>query len=152
MKRTFSILASLALSVTLVAQQPDSQSPTVKTEDSATVEPDKSQSPGESQRTGSFWMEHKMRLSTEILAGLAKADFVEIGKNAARMKGLNRVENFVRRGPAGYKDELKSFNSANQAIIRAAEKEDLEAATRAFNRMTTSCVRCHQRLRSNEAE
>ena len=96
----------------------------------------------------SFWMDQKLRLSKDILAGLANADFQEIGEKANFMHRLNRVEKFVRRGPAGYRQQLARFNKANDALIAAAENEDLAAATKAFNGLTTSCVECHQHLRT----
>jgi cytochrome c556 len=98
----------------------------------------------------SFWMDQKLRLSKEMLAGLASGDFDVIGKKAEFMRGLNRVEQFVRRGPAGYRSQLKSFNAANEAIVQAAQDEDLDAATKGFNRLTTSCVSCHQHLRGEK--
>jgi hypothetical protein len=102
------------------------------------------------EKHSSFWMEQKLRLSKEILTALATADFEAMGKNAEIMRGLNRVERFVRRGPEGYRDQLKQFNMANNALIRASRKENLEAATLAFNQLTISCVSCHQHLREAE--
>jgi hypothetical protein len=97
-----------------------------------------------------FWMDQKLRLSKEILTGLANADFELIGKNAEVIRGLNRVEKFVRRGPEGYRDQLKLFNMANNALVRASEEENLEGVTLAFNQLTISCVNCHKHLRENE--
>lgn len=99
------------------------------------------------ERPASFWMEQKLRLSSEVLAGLAEGDFEKIAKNATVMGGLNRVESFVRREPEGYRDQLKQFNMANKALLRAASKENIEGATLAFNQLTVSCVSCHQQLR-----
>lgn len=95
----------------------------------------------------SFWMDQKLRLSKDILEGLANADFEAIGKNAEVMRGLNRVEAFVRRGPEGYREQLAQFNMANRSLISAARRENLDGATLAFNQLTISCVRCHQHLR-----
>ena len=102
---------------------------------------------GDTVQQGSFWMDQKLRLSKEILTALANADFEELGKNAEIMRGLNRVEKFVRRGPDGYRDQLRQFNMANNALIRASRTENLEAATLAFNQLTISCVSCHRHLR-----
>ncbi len=106
-------------------------------------------SPADAPQSGSFWMDQKLRLSKELLAGLARADFASLGKNAEVMRGLNRVELFIRREPEGYRDELRLFNMANQAMIRAANEENLEAATLAFNQLTISCVSCHKHLREH---
>ena len=112
-----------------------------------------SQSSANSEKQYSFWMEQKLRLSKDILTGLAVADFDKIGKGAEVMRGLNRLERFVRRSPAGYRDELTQFNQANKALVRAAQKENLEAATLAFNQLTISCVSCHKVMReADEAE
>jgi cytochrome c556 len=97
-----------------------------------------------------FWMEQKLRLSKEILTGLVKSDFKEIGKNAEIMRGLNRVEAFVRRRTEGYRDQLKQFDMANKALIRASQEENVDAASLAFNQLTVSCVNCHKDLRAEE--
>lgn len=98
-------------------------------------------------KTGSFWMEQKLRFSKEILTGLANADFDQLARNAELMRGLNRVEAFMRGRKEGYRDQLKQFDMANKAIIRAAQNGNLEGATLAFNQLTISCVTCHQHLR-----
>ncbi len=103
--------------------------------------------PAEDQTAENFWMEQKLRLSKDMLAGLASADFDKIGRSAEVLKSLNRVEGFVRRGPEGYRDQLRQFNFANKALLVACEDENLEAATLAFNQLTISCVSCHQQLR-----
>ena len=90
-----------------------------------------------------------MRLSKEILEGLAKGEFVTIGKSAELLQGLNRIEAFVRREPEGYRDQLRQFNFANRSLLRAAREENLEAATLAFNQLTISCVNCHKHLRES---
>ena len=115
-----------------------------QTDETAPTEPTEA----EQDEDGSFWMEQKLRLSQDILVGLALADFEQMGKSAERMHGLNRVERFVRRGPEGYRDHLRQFNMANQALRRACDEENLEAATLAFNQMTISCVSCHRHLRA----
>ena len=70
--------------------------------------------------------------------------------NAEVIRGVNRVEKFVRRAPEGYRDQLRLFNMANSALIRASQEENLEGATLAFNQLTVSCVNCHKHLRENE--
>ena len=127
------------------AQQHNEQPPV---EDVAQTEPTGTADQAGTEPTGpSFWMEQKMRLSQDILAGLAKADFEAIGKSAEIMNGLNRMEKFARRSPKGYRDHLKQFQMANRSLVRASRDENLEAAALAFNQMTNSCVSCHQTLR-----
>lgn len=99
------------------------------------------------EQNPNFWMEQKLRLSKEMLTGLARADFDMLGKNAEFLRGLNRVEAFVLREPEGYRDELKQFDIATKALVQAAQDENLAAATLAFNQITISCASCHQQLR-----
>ena len=106
--------------------------------------------PTDPEKQNSFWMEQKLRLSKELLTGLAAGDFEMIGKSAEVMRGLNRVESFVRRSPEGYRDYLKQFNMATNSLIRSSAEENLEGATLAFNQLTISCVNCHRQLRSGE--
>ncbi len=99
------------------------------------------------EREPSYWMKQKLKYSQNILSGLTKADFQVIRENAKLMKGLNRIEHFVRRRPQGYRTQLKLFQIANIALIRSSDREDLSAVTLAFNQLTISCVKCHQLLR-----
>ena len=105
----------------------------------------------DAEKQRSFWMEQKLRLSKGVLEGLANADFEAIGKNAEIMHGLNRVEAFVRRRTEGYRHQLRQFNIANKALLRASQEENLDGATLAFNQLTISCVNCHKHLREREA-
>lgn len=105
------------------------------------------------KRQNNFWMDQKVRLSKDILTGLAMGDFDTIGRSAEIMKGLNRLERFVRRTPEGYREQMSQFNYANKKLLSAVDAENLEAATLAFHQLTTSCVSCHQALRkSNPAQ
>ena len=98
----------------------------------------------------SFWMKKKMEYSQNILAGLAKADFAEIEKNAMSMNGLSQIENWVRAKSPEYKRQLTTFRSANKSLIRMAQDEDVDGATLAFMQLTQSCVECHKLIRDTE--
>lgn len=105
--------------------------------------PDKDQDKGPS-----FWMEQKLKYSQSILNGLATEDYELISKNAMAMKGLNKVEFFVRQRPAGYRTQLKNFQYSIDEVLKHAEDENLAGATLGFTQMTISCVNCHKQLRS----
>ena len=96
----------------------------------------------------SFWMAKKLEYSQTILNGLATEDFDKIEQNALAMKGLNRIEYFVRQQPEGYRTQLKIFQYSVNELIRHSEDEDLDGATLAFTQMTISCINCHKQLRS----
>ncbi|MDP6556840.1 MAG: hypothetical protein QGF59_28010 [Pirellulaceae bacterium] len=101
----------------------------------------------EKKKEPSFWMKKKLSYSQEILNGLATEDYELIQKNAMAMKGLNRIEFFVRRKPEGYRTQLKTFQFSVDELVRNAEDDDLDGATLAFTQMTISCVNCHKVLR-----
>ena len=63
------------------------------------------------------------------------------------MKGLNKIEFFVRQQPPEYRTQLRSFQSSVSDIVTSAEDENLDGATLAFTQMTVSCVKCHKELR-----
>ena len=89
----------------------------------------------------------KSRYSPKILEGVTKGDFALMEDNAAKMRGLNRFERFVRGRWEGYAEQLQTFQQANDEIIKQARKNNVEGATLAFTQMTISCVTCHKKLR-----
>jgi hypothetical protein len=99
------------------------------------------------EKEPSFWMKQKLKYSQEILNGLAKEDYELISKNAMAMKGLNKIEYFVRQRPPQYRTQLKSFQHFVDELVTSAEDENLDGATLAFTQMTISCVKCHKELR-----
>ena len=106
------------------------------------------------EKKSSFWMKRKLAFSQNILSALAKEEFDAISQNATAMKGLNQIESFVRRKPAGYRRQLDLFQFSVNELIRTSQQQNIDGATLAFTQMTVSCVHCHKQLRksqSNEA-
>jgi hypothetical protein len=97
----------------------------------------------------SIWMKQKLAYSQRILNGLATEDYEMIAENATAMKGLSRIEGFVRSKTEGYRTQLKTFEFATSELIRNSEQENLDGATLAFTQMTISCVNCHKEIRKN---
>jgi hypothetical protein len=95
----------------------------------------------------SYWMKKKLEYSERMLGGLASGDFEEIGQSARSMSVLTRLERWVHAKQSGYREQLKAFQSANERIILAADKEDLDGAAAGFSQLTTSCVNCHKIVR-----
>jgi hypothetical protein len=100
----------------------------------------------EGEESGSFWMQKKLEYSEKILAGLAREDFEEIGKNARSMKALTQMEKWVR-GTVEYRTQLRIFQNANEQLIVMAEEEKLDGAALAYVQLTLSCVNCHKVVR-----
>ena len=95
----------------------------------------------------SFWMKQKLKYSQEMLNGLALEDYALIEKNAIAMKGLNKLEFFIRQKPEGYRTQLKTFEFSVSELVRNAEDKNIDGATLAFTQMAISCVNCHKELR-----
>lgn len=100
----------------------------------------------------SIWMKKKLDYSQEILAGLATADFERIDTNAGLMKGLGKVEAFVRGRTPGYRAQFQIFQEATDELARQAAKKNVDGAALAFTQLTISCVNCHKQLRESQAK
>jgi hypothetical protein len=99
----------------------------------------------------SFWMSRKLDHSKAILEALTKGDFDTLVENAEQMQLLGKLEGFVRRQNRDYQIQLRTFDLANQELIRQSKRNNPEGAVLAFNQLSTSCVACHVLLRE-EAE
>lgn len=95
----------------------------------------------------SYWMRKKLEYSEKILGGLAAADFETIGKTARTMNSLTHMEKWVRGTVPEYRTQLQLFQNANEQIIRAADRENLDGAALAYVQLTLSCVNCHKVVR-----
>lgn len=117
------VLVALLLPVTLTAEDP------------------------KDEKEPSFWMKQKLKYSQEILNGLAMEDYESIENSALSMKGLSKIESFVRQKPEGYRVQLKTFEFSVNELARNAQEKNIDGATLAFTQMTISCVNCHKELR-----
>ncbi len=99
------------------------------------------------ERPMSFWMERKLDYSKSILESLTKGDFDKLAKDSEQMRLLGRIEGFVRSKNESYRVQLRTFDMANQELVRQAKRHNAEGAALAFNQLTTSCVACHVMLR-----
>ncbi len=105
----------------------------------------------EDQESGpSVWMKKKLDYSQHILAGITQEDFDKIADNARAMKGLGKVEAFVRSRNAAYTRQLQTFEDINDEIIRQADKDNVEGVALAFTQLTINCVNCHKVLRLHD--
>lgn len=102
----------------------------------------------EKEHSTSFWMERKLRLSQELLAGITAADFDKIAASAQAMRTLNKVEAFVRSRTPGYRTQLQIFDESLEEIVRQADRDNVEGAALGFTQLTISCVNCHKQLRA----
>ena len=84
-----------------------------------------------------------------MLAGLTKADFKAIEKNAKSMIAVGYLEKWVRADTPGYKTMLADFEYANKSLVLATRERNLDRATIAYLQLTLSCVNCHTLVRDS---
>jgi hypothetical protein len=99
------------------------------------------------EKASSIWMKEKLGASQNILAGLTKADYDAIEKNAQTMRFVGYLEKWVRADTPGYRNMVTDFEHANQALITTARRKNLDGATIAYVQLTLSCVNCHKLVR-----
>lgn len=128
-----------------------------KTAEPAEQAADKTADPGaapakdqDKDKQASVWMRKKLDYSQNILAGITAGDFELVSQNANAMKGLAKIESFVRGRSPGYRAQLQIFQEANEELLRQARKENADGAALAFTQLTISCVNCHKQLREIE--
>jgi hypothetical protein len=101
------------------------------------------------QRQPSLFMKQKLGASENILAGLTKADFDAIKKNAESMLVVGYLEKWVRADMPEYQKLMKDFEFANKTLVLAANEKNLDGATIAYVQLTFSCVNCHKVVRGD---
>ena len=92
-------------------------------------------------------MRQKLEYSKAILESLTAGEFGNLAEAADKMRRLSNIEGFVRRRNQPYRQQLEAFNLANEALVRWAKEENTSESLSAFQRLTSSCVACHQLLR-----
>jgi len=97
-------------------------------------------------------MQRKLEYSQKILAGLTKADFEGLKRNASNMNFMGYLEKSSLATTPGYKQQVTYFEFANQELIRQAGDKNLEGTTLAFTQLTLACVQCHKILRDAKKE
>ncbi len=102
------------------------------------------------QQEASVFMKQKLSASQNILAGLTRADFDAIKKNAESMLVVGYLEKWVRADTPGYQKMMRDFEYANKSLVLASREKNLDGATLAYVQLTFSCVHCHKLVRGDE--
>ncbi|MCA9102221.1 MAG: hypothetical protein R3C10_08760 [Pirellulales bacterium] len=95
----------------------------------------------------STFMQVKLKMSQEVLAGLAMEDYDKIAKNSRDISLLTQAESWQVLQTPEYNQQSLEFRRAVDKITAAAREKDLDAATLAYLDMTLKCVNCHKYLR-----
>ena len=97
-------------------------------------------------------MRMKLSHSQEVLRGLALQDFVLIKTNASRMVRLSHAGGWMVRQTPEYELFTTEFRRSAEALVRAADDGNIDAATVAYAQMTFSCVSCHKYMRAGRVQ
>jgi cytochrome c556 len=111
------------------------------------------QDPDERERRGSrtAFMRQKLEFSKNLLEGLTTENFELIEKNARALKRLSTAAQWeVPTIPVAeeYLPQTTEFQRECDEAAKAAANKNIDAATVAYLRMTTTCVSCHKYVRS----
>jgi len=108
---------------------------------------------------GSLWaadsrtketMRFKLEYAQKVLEGIALEDYQLIAFNAEKLKALGQSAGWNYRQTAEYQRHTSDFIRQAEALSKAAERRNIDAATVAYFQLTASCVSCHRHLRGNE--
>ena len=93
------------------------------------------------------FMRGKLKHSQIVLEGLVRDDLDSVNKAAQEMKSLSLDESWLVLQTVEYLEFSRKFRADADALSAAAKKNNLDASTTAFNRLTSRCVECHKYVR-----
>ncbi len=92
-------------------------------------------------------MKRKLEYTHNLLQALMLEDFDAIEQNSERLRRLSEASNWNVIRTHEYTRHNSEFSRAVDALKKAAQEKDLEAATLAYVEMTLKCVQCHKYVR-----
>jgi hypothetical protein len=96
-------------------------------------------------------MRTKLEASREILEGLTLEDYALVTKGARALKALSRAAEWeVPTIPNAdeYVTQTAEFQRLADELTAKARDKNLDGATLAYFKLTTTCVNCHKYVRS----
>ncbi len=136
MKKSMTIMATLVLTMAMLGVRPTRGAGDQPKDEAASV-----------------WMKQKLAASQNVLAGLTKADFDVIEKNAKSMIAVGYLEKWVRADTPGYKTMLADFDYANKSLTLAArERKSRSRDHRLLAVNAQLCQLSHDRSRRFEVK
>ena len=93
------------------------------------------------------FMREKLGQSQKLLGALATEDFFTLGQASQRLSAMTQEASWQAFQNPDYAQHSAIFRRHANALTRAAEDKNLDAATLAYVRLTMSCVDCHKLVR-----
>ncbi len=95
-------------------------------------------------------MQWKLEYAHNLLRALILEDFEAMDRNSKRLQRLSEASNWNVIRTHEYTRHNSEFRRAVDALERAAQEKDLDAAALAYAEMTFKCVQCHKYVRGVE--
>ena len=95
-------------------------------------------------------MQRKLQFANNLLQALILEDFDAMDRNSERLQRLSEASNWNVIRTHEYTRHNSEFRRAVDALERAAQEKDLDAAALAYAEMTFKCVQCHKYVRGVE--
>jgi hypothetical protein len=93
------------------------------------------------------FMRAKLSHSQTILEGLVREDLDSVANEVNKLKLLSLDSSWQVLETPEYLNFSRQFRADADVLQEAAKKHKLDAATAAFNKVTTRCVECHKYVR-----
>jgi hypothetical protein len=93
------------------------------------------------------FMRLKLEHSQKLLEGVTLADFGSIKKHAQKLGALSQDENWRVVQTREYRESSSDFQKITERMSKAADEQNLDAATLAYVQLTLNCVDCHKHVR-----
>lgn len=92
-------------------------------------------------------MQRKLEHAHSVFQALMFEDFDVIDRNSERLQRLSEASNWNVTRTHEYTSHSSEFRRAVDALRKAAQEKDLDAAALAYTEMTLKCVQCHKYVR-----
>jgi cytochrome c556 len=93
------------------------------------------------------FMREKLGHSQRVLEALAVEDFFTLEQHAKKLSAMTEETSWQAFQNPDYTQHSATFRRHANALTRAAQDRDLDAAALAYVRLTMSCIECHKMVR-----
>jgi hypothetical protein len=93
------------------------------------------------------FMRQKLEFSNRIFEGIVLERFDLITRNAVAMRKMNQTNAYLMLRNPEYLALITNFQNNLDTLYFAASDKNLDAATQAYVKVTSSCVDCHRAFR-----
>jgi hypothetical protein len=96
-------------------------------------------------------MAAKLKLTQQVLEGIALNDFDKVETASDELTRLTRATSFLDayKGEE-YRFQMTTFKKAVAAVGAKAKDKNMDGVIVAYNDLTLSCVKCHQGMRDKK--